>query len=135
VACRRDPLETCFSCYRQRLDNGNGYARSFADLASFWHDFDHSVKRFVTRYPVQVHELSYEALVRDPEVRIRELLTLCGLPFEPACLRFHENKREVRSPSATQVRQPIRQDTARAQRYGKLLDSLRLALKLPPWKS
>lgn len=131
VVCRRDPLETCFSCYRQPLDGSNGYARRFEDLASFWHDFDRSVTRAAALHPAQVHEHSYEALIRQPEAAIRDLLNFCGLPFEAACLRFHDNKREVRSPSATQVRQPIRRDTARAQRYGELLDPLRLALKQP----
>jgi hypothetical protein len=64
-------------------------------------------------------------------MQIRELLEFCGLPFEAPCLAFHENAREVRSPSATQVRQPLRQDTARANRYGRLLDPLRRALDLP----
>ena len=128
VVCRRDPLETCFSCYRQRLDSSNGYTRTFDDLASFWGDFDRSVTSWTTRHPEKVHEHSYEALLGEPEKHIRELLDFCGLPFEAACLAFHENKRDVRSPSATQVRQPLRQDTARSQRYGELLDPLRKAL-------
>jgi tetratricopeptide (TPR) repeat protein len=130
VVCRRDPLETCFSCYRQPLDANNGYSRSFEDLATFWRDFDRSVSRSVAMHPDFVRENSYEALVTDPENQIRELLAFCQLPFEEACLHFHENRREVRSPSATQVRQPIRRDTARSQRYGALLDPLRNALQL-----
>jgi hypothetical protein len=55
------------------------------------------------------------------------------LPYEETCLNFHENEREVRSPSATQVRQPLRRDTARSHRYGALLDPLRKALDLPPF--
>ena len=132
VVCRRDPLETCFSCYRQRLDSSNGYTRTFEDLASFWRDFDRSVTRSAALYPEYVREHSYEALLSQPETQIRELLDFCGLPFEAACLQFHENRREVRSPSATQVRQPLRQDTARSQHYGNLLDPLREALNLPP---
>jgi tetratricopeptide (TPR) repeat protein len=131
VVCRRDPLETCFSCYRQRLDSSNGYTRTFEDLASFWRDFDRSVTRSAALYPEHVREHSYEALLSQPETQIRELLDFCGLSFEAACLQFHENRREVRSPSATQVRQPLRQDTARAQHYGNLLDPLREALNLP----
>jgi hypothetical protein len=38
----------------------------------------------------------------------------------------------VRTASAAQVRQPLRRDTARAERYGALLDPLRLGLGLPP---
>lgn len=131
VVMRRDPLETCFSCYRQPLDGNNGYARSFDDLASFWRDFDRSVTRSASLHPAHVREHSYEAMVADAETQIRELLAFCGLPFEEACVHFHENQRVVRSPSATQVRQPMRKDTARSQRYGALLNPLRSALGLP----
>jgi len=135
VVCRRDPLETCFSAYRQHMDSNNGYTRTFQDLASFWRDFDRSVQHWDALHPEHVREHSYEALLTDPEAHIRELLAFCGLPYEDACVNFHENNREVRSPSATQVREPLRRDLARAQRYGHLLDPLREALGLPPWQS
>ena len=35
------------------------------------------------------------------------ILEHCGLPFEEQCVRFHENKRAVRTASSEQVRQPI----------------------------
>lgn len=129
ICCRRDPLETCFSSYRQRLDN-NEYTRTFSDLASFWRDFDHSMRLWTNLHPSRVYEHGYEALLANPEVQIRQLLDFCGLAFESACVRFHETERDVRSPSATQVRQPLRQDTARALRYGALLDPLREKLNI-----
>ncbi|GAP66172.1 hypothetical protein MBSD_n1475 [Mizugakiibacter sediminis] len=131
VCCRRDPLETCFSCYRQHLAN-NEYARTFADLAAYWRDYDRSVSHWSALHPSHVHVHGYEALLEDPAARIRALLDFCGLPFEEACLHFHRTRRDVRSPSATQVRQPLRRDTARAPRYGALLDPLRSALGMPP---
>ena len=127
VGCRRDPLETCFSCYRQYLHN-NEYTRTFADLAAFWRDFDRSLRLALTLHPSHVHESVYEDLVVEPETHIRRLLEFCGLPFEPACLEFHRTERDVRSPSAMQVREPLRSDTARTARYGALLDPLRAAL-------
>lgn len=130
IACRRDPLETCFSCYRQYLA-GNDYARTFRDLAAFWIDYDRSIKFWREHAPHMMYEHSYEQLIADPEQSIRALLDFCGLPFEDSCLRFYENQREVRSPSATQVRQPLRGDTARSAQYGALLDPLRAALGLP----
>ncbi|HET6553874.1 MAG TPA: sulfotransferase [Dyella sp.] len=135
VVCRRDPLETCFSCYRQRLDSNNGYSNTFTDLATFWRDFDASAAHASEAFPSNVQEHSYEALLDSPETSIRSLLAFCGLPFEEACLSFHQNQRAVRSPSATQVRQPLRQDTAHAARYGALLDPLRQALDLPLFAS
>jgi Tfp pilus assembly protein PilF len=132
VVCRRDPLETCFSCYRQHLA-GNEYTRTPEDLAAFWRDFDHCAQHWAKLQPGCVYQHSYEALIADPEGSIRMLLTACDLPFESACLDFHQTQREVRSPSATQVRQPLRKDTARAQAYGELLDPLRASLGLPLW--
>ena len=134
VVCRRDPLETCLSCYRQRLTN-NEYTRTFGDLAAFWHDFDRAVKRWRKLHPQHVHENAYEELVAEPERRIPELLVSCGLEFEPACLDFHKTERDVHTPSAAQVRQPLRRDTARAARYGSLLDPLRAALGMPPFSA
>jgi hypothetical protein len=131
IVCRRDPLETCFSCYRQFLA-GNEYARTFEDLAAFWHDFDRSVTFWRACAPANLYEHSYERLVADPQPGIRALLDFCGLPFEEACLDFHQNHREVRSPSATQVRQPLRQDTTHTARYGAMLDPLRRCLDYPP---
>ncbi len=130
IVCRRDPLETCFSCYRQYLEN-NEYQRSFEKLAAFWRDFDRSAQHWLALHPAHVYEHVYEHLIDDPERSVRALLDFCGLPFEQACLEFHRNRRDVRSPSATQVRQPLRRDTAHAARYGTLLDPLRAALGLP----
>ena len=131
VISRRDPLETCFSCYRQLLPQGSEFSRTPEDLAAFWRDFDRSATHWAKLHPGQVYEHDYEALVSNPEQGIRRLLDACGLPFEEACLRFHESARDVRSPSATQVRKPISADTGRAQGYGALLDPLRAALGLP----
>ncbi|HEY3520470.1 MAG TPA: sulfotransferase [Rhodanobacteraceae bacterium] len=130
IICRRDPLETCFSCYRQHLDN-NEYQRTFEDLAGYWRDFDRGTRDWRSLHPEHVYEHVYEDLIADPERSIRALLRFCDLPFEQACLEFHRTRRDVRSPSAMQVRQPLRRDTARTHRYGALLDPLRKALGLP----
>lgn len=131
VVCRRDPLETCFSCYRQLLPQGTEFSRTPEDLAAFWRDFDRSANLWSNLHPTHVYEHSYETMVTQPEASIRKLLDACGLQFEEATLRFHETDREVRSPSATQVRRPLQTDTAHAERYGDLLDPLRLSLGMP----
>jgi tetratricopeptide (TPR) repeat protein len=132
IVVRRDPLETCLSCYRQRLANSE-YTRTFTDLAAAWRDFDRAAKYWLQLHPGHVYESVYEELVADPGARIRALLEFCGLPFEQACLEFHKTERKVHTPSATQVREPLRRDTARAHRYGALLDPLRAELGLPPF--
>jgi len=130
VICRRDPLETCLGCYRYVFAR-HPYTHTFADLASHWRDFDRAAQHWKALYPERVREQVYEELVADPDTQIRALLDFCGLPFEPACANFHETRRTVTTLSAAQVREPLRRDTARAHRYGALLDPLRSALGLP----
>jgi tetratricopeptide (TPR) repeat protein len=130
VISRRDALETCFSCYRQYFP-GNDYTRSFSDLAGYWRSFDAAASYWAQKEPGHVYQHVYEDLIRDPDTQIRKLLAFCNLPFEEACLRFNETKRSVSTPSAMQVRQPLRTDTARAPRYDALLNPLRQALGLP----
>jgi Flp pilus assembly protein TadD len=129
VNCRRDALETCWSIYRQRFARGQqAFAYDLASIAACWTDYDRLMFRWHARHPGKIHELAYERLVAEPEPTVRALLDYCGLPFEPACLRAHMAKRTVRTASAAQVREPLRDDTARAPRYGVLLDPLRRLL-------
>jgi tetratricopeptide (TPR) repeat protein len=132
VVVRRDPLETCLACYRMLLDR-HEFTHDFNNLADFWRDFDHAANEWQRRCPDRVRVQSYEALTEDPQTQIRELLSFCDLPFEQACLEFHVNRRRVSTPSAAQVRQPMRKNTARADAYGALLDPLRSALGLSPF--
>jgi len=57
--------------------------------------------------PVEIFDLQYETLIEDTEPTVRALLDHCALPWEDACLSFHETQRAVRTPSRWQVRQPI----------------------------
>lgn len=128
IVCRRDPIETCFSCYRQYMTaDGQGWAHRLEDLAGYWNGFDRAVRQWQRLFSGFVYEQGYEDLIAEPEANVRALLGFCGLPFETACLDFHRNPRAVRSPSATQVREPLHA-TARAPRYGALLDPLKSAL-------
>jgi hypothetical protein len=111
--------------------NGHSFSHTFADLADHWRNFDHAVRHWAASDPDRVRVQGYEQLVADQEAQTRALLDFCGLPFDPACLRFYETERSVRTPSAAQVREPLRRDTARTDRYGALLDPLRAELGLP----
>ena len=128
IDCRRDPLETCFGCFRQKFRRGSGFAYDLDDIVAFWRDHGRLMHVWRKREPERIHEQRYEDLTADPEAAIRRLLERCGLPFEDACLRFHETRRRVATASAAQVRTPLRRDTARASNYGALLDPLRAKL-------
>lgn len=125
INCHRDPIETCFACYRQLFSEGAYFSYDLKDLASHYNDYQKLSNYWQERYPHKVFDLSYEQLVQEPEVQIRHLLSFCQLPFDLACLSPHQTQRDVHSTaSAAQVRQPIRGDTARSPHYRDFLASL-----------
>jgi hypothetical protein len=130
VVIRRDPVETCLACFRQLFSERSGFACDIEEMADYCIDFLKLTRFWMEKFPDRVLDLQYESLTADPEPEIRRLLDFCGLPFDPACLDFHKTARTVQSaPSAAQVRQPMRRDTARSARYGDKLDAVRRRLR------
>ena len=129
IDCRRDAVETCWSCYKQLFGPGlAAFSYDFESLAMYWQACESLGDFWAERHPRHVRIQRYEALVAEPEAQIRALLDFCSLPFEAGCLNFHEAQRAIRTPSALQVRQPMRQVSTPAAGFGALLDPLRQAL-------
>lgn len=128
VHCRRDPVETALSCYRQWFNQGQAFSYALDDIALYGRDHERLMRVWKQRMPDAFHTLDHEALLADPETSVRALLAFLDLPFDERCLEFHRSERSVRTASAAQVRQPIRSDTGRAAHYGALLDPLRRAI-------
>lgn len=130
VVVRRDPVETCLGCFRQCFSEASGFACDLDELADYCADFLRLTRFWLEKYPNQVFDLQYEALVAEPDAVIRRLLDFCHLPFAPQCLEFHKTARSVQSlPSAALVRQPLRGGTARSALFGEKLDPLRQRLR------
>jgi Flp pilus assembly protein TadD len=129
IHCHRDPLETCFSCYRQLFRNGVHYSYNLDEMAEHYRDYERLSRFWLTRHPQHVLDFPYETLVQQPEPQIRQLLAFCDLPFDPACLSPHQTRREVLSTaSAAQVREPISAYTERSAPYLEWLQALRQRL-------
>jgi hypothetical protein len=79
-------------------------------LGHFYVDYIELMAQYDRVLPGRVHRLFHEKMVENPEREVRGLLDFCGLPFEPVCLNFHENTRQVRTVSSEQVRRPIFSD-------------------------
>lgn len=129
VHCVRDPLETAWSCYKQHFGDAQFFTYDLAELAAFSRNCARAMRIWNARYPGWIHSHVHEALLAEPEARTRALLAACGLDFDPACLRFHEVRREVHTASAAQVRKPLQRSAPLAERYGALLAPLRRLLE------
>jgi tetratricopeptide (TPR) repeat protein len=135
VDCRRDRLETAWSCYCHLFAIGTqDFSFDFDSIAAYARDYERAMVQWNALYPRSIRTQSYEALLAEPETQTRELLAFCGLEFDAACLRPQDAQRSVRTASASQVRESLRRDTARTAAYGALLDPLRTALGLPPFQ-
>lgn len=67
-------------------------------------------------------EFEYESLVADPEFCIKALIQFLDLPWDPACLDFHQTGSEVHTASARQVRERINdRSVGRWKNYQDLL--------------
>jgi tetratricopeptide (TPR) repeat protein len=107
VDARRDPMASCFSAYTQHFAKGQNFSYDLTELGRFYNDYLRAMAHIDAVLPGRVYRAEHERLIGDTEAEIRKLLNYCGLPFDPACLRFHETPRAVRTPSSEQVRRPI----------------------------
>jgi len=129
IDARRHPLACCFSNFKQHFARGQQFTYDLADIGRYYHDYVELMAHVDEVLPGRVHRVFYERMVEDTEAEIRRLLDYCGLPFEEACLRFHENERAVRTASSEQVRRPIYRDSLDQWRHFEpWLGPLRAAL-------
>ncbi|PVM92524.1 hypothetical protein DDF62_05150 [Caulobacter radicis] len=129
IDARRHPLGCCFSGFKQHFARGQTFSYGLEDIGRYYADYVDLMAHVDAVLPGRVHRVIYEAMVEDPEGQIRRLLDHCGLPFEDACLNFHQNDRAVRTASSEQVRQPIFKDGVDQWRnYEPWLDPLKAAL-------
>ncbi|MBA3676924.1 MAG: sulfotransferase [Sphingosinicella sp.] len=110
IDARRHPLACCFSNLKQHFARGQGFSYDLAELGRFYSDYVQLLRHFDEVLPGRIHRIFYEQLIEDPETEVRRLLNHVGVPFDAACLRFHENDRAVRTASSEQVRRPINRE-------------------------
>ncbi len=110
IDARRHPMAACFSAFKQHFARGQHYSYDLTELGRYYADYAALMAHYDQAMPGRVYRVDHERLVEDTEAQIRALLEHCGLEFEPACLRFHENTRAVRTASSEQVRRPITRD-------------------------
>jgi tetratricopeptide (TPR) repeat protein len=129
VQLERDPLDNCLSCYFTSFATQIRFASDLATLARYYVDFRRLMAHWRRVLPLQMKTLRYEDLIRDTARESRQLIDFCGLDWEAGCLDFHQTRRDVKTPSRWQVRQPIYTESiGRWRCYERQLEALRAAL-------
>lgn len=127
---RREPMACGFSNLKQLFGTTNQeFTYGIDDIARYYRTYLDVMRHWDAVLPGRVLRVSYEDLVEDLDGGARRMLAHAGLPFEPACLAFHETRRSIRTPSSEQVRQPIsREGLSQWEHYAPWLAPLRQAL-------
>ena len=107
IDTRRDPMDTCFSCFKQFFARGQLFTYSLEDLGNYYTDYIRAMNHWHNVYGKDIYTVHYDNVINETEETIRELIDYCELPFENECLEFYNSSRPVKTPSAEQVRQPI----------------------------
>lgn len=129
VDARRHPMACGFSNFKQHFARGQAFTYSLKSIGRYYADYVRMLDHFDQLLPGRIHRVIHEQLVEDPEQEIKRLLDYLGVPFEESCLRFYENDRAVRTPSAEQVRQPLnREGLERWKAFDPWLGELREVL-------
>ena len=126
----RDPVDTCVSCFSIMFSTGQHFSYELGELGRYYRAYRALMAHWRAILPSEVLlEVRYEDVVDDLEGQARRIVAHCGLPWDDACLAFHQTQRPVRTASALQVRQPIYRDSVgRWRRFGDRLTPLLDAL-------
>jgi tetratricopeptide (TPR) repeat protein len=108
IHCRRNPIDTCLSCYSKLFTTGQEFSYDLAELGDFYRSYARLMAHWRSVLPPERFiEVDYEAIVAELEGQARRLVEFCGLDWDPICLQFHRAAPPVRTASMNQVRRPL----------------------------
>ena len=107
IDARRAPLDCCFGGFKQLFAQGQEFSYGLHEIGSYYRDYVQLMAHWDDVLPGKVLRVQHEDVIVDLEGQVRRMLDYLCLPFEAACLNFHETDRAVRTASSEQVRQPI----------------------------
>lgn len=130
IHCRRDPLDTCVSCFATAFRNDYfGFTGDLRELGASYRLYAQLMQHWERVLPGRILHIDYEVLVERPEEQIARLLAHVGLPWADECLAFHRTTRPVATSSRGQVTEPLyRSSIGRWRRFESFIGPLRNAL-------
>jgi len=107
IYLRRHPMDIAFSEFSQAFGRDLGWASDLELIARYHALSERVMSTWRECLGNRLLEVSYEALVHQPEEELTRILNFCGLDYDPACLGFHESSRAVWTASNLQVRERL----------------------------
>ncbi len=107
IDARRNPMDTCFSCFKQLFARGQAFTYDLSEIARYYLNYVNLMDHWDKVLPGYVYRVQHEDLLNDQEGVTRDLIDFCEVDFESSTLEFYKTKRAVKTASSEQVREPI----------------------------
>lgn len=117
IDARRSPMACCFSGFKQLFAEGQDFSYNLEDIGRYYQAYLKIMAHWDAVLPGHVLTVNHEDVVDDLEKQVRRMLDFVGLEFEQSCVDFHKTKRNIKTPSSEQVRQPIYKSATEQWRY------------------
>jgi tetratricopeptide (TPR) repeat protein len=111
IHMQRHPLDTILSIYFQKLATGHKYAFNLDALSQYYIKYQELMVFWQEQFGDDIIICRYDELVAETKTTVSTILNRIGLDWQQNCEDFQQNKRNVNTASAWQVRQPIHQDS------------------------
>lgn len=110
IHVRRDPIDTCLSCFARQFTKAPAFTFDLAELGRFYREYQLLMAHWRAVLPESAMlEVDYKTLLDDPETQARRIVAYCGLDWEPTCL-------QAAAASLAQGGQPVCRGKSRAWR-------------------
>ena len=129
IHCRRNPMDTCLSCYFQDFEGHHPYVTDLESLGQFYLQYHRLMKHWKKHLKINILDIDYEMLVDDFEATCKKIIAFCGLDWNDACLDFYKHERLVITASVDQVNKPLYSSSVeRWRNYEEYIGPLKAAL-------
>jgi hypothetical protein len=131
IHLRRNPVETCFSIYRNEFSKFWNFTDHLGDIGHYYGQCARLVDHWERVLGQRFHILQYEQFTGAFETMAPTLVADCGLDWEEQCRHYQTVTRPIPSFSAVDVRQAVSARNGAAERFrpflGALLETLEAA--------
>lgn len=107
IHCARDPRDVGLSIFTHRFYGEHAYAHDLSDLGWYIGQYARLMDHWLDVLPNPILTVRLQDWITDFRGTLLRTLAFLDLPYHPACTRFWEFKRPIRTVSRNQVMQPV----------------------------
>jgi tetratricopeptide (TPR) repeat protein len=113
----RDPLDNCLSIYFLHLHQRMSYALDLMDTGHHYLQYRRLMKHWKALYPLDIVDVNYDVLVRQPRETLEGLLNSLSLDWDDRCSSVPASGGNIKTASVWQAREPLYQRSSGRSRH------------------